>query len=251
MNQVKIFDTTLRDGEQSPGCSMNLREKIEIANVVKPEGYMYKAHYQMKLRGHTGVKQGSNLRVMVASATPVQDGGVFIRIDTTIRHNLAIGDTLYLMDTTDYSRMWELNVTSVINKTAFVMETISRDDDGYQDWIAVCTNINNGSYMLKSRNYTIPDYATRLRTDTYIWSDSANAWSIDNVDEDIKEYMFANGCLYIDGTVNFFLKRQDPEKCNSLQWYNEAKYPCAADIGGVRNSVASNYAYKDEYTAIC
>ena len=29
-NQVKIFDTTLRDGEQSPGCSMNLREKLEI-----------------------------------------------------------------------------------------------------------------------------------------------------------------------------------------------------------------------------
>lgn len=29
--QVKIFDTTLRDGEQSPGCSMNLKEKIEVA----------------------------------------------------------------------------------------------------------------------------------------------------------------------------------------------------------------------------
>ena len=28
---VKIFDTTLRDGEQSPGCSMNLKEKIEMA----------------------------------------------------------------------------------------------------------------------------------------------------------------------------------------------------------------------------
>jgi 2-isopropylmalate synthase len=28
---IKIFDTTLRDGEQSPGCSMNLREKIEMA----------------------------------------------------------------------------------------------------------------------------------------------------------------------------------------------------------------------------
>ena len=28
---VKIFDTTLRDGEQSPGCSMNLTEKIEVA----------------------------------------------------------------------------------------------------------------------------------------------------------------------------------------------------------------------------
>jgi 2-isopropylmalate synthase len=29
--QIVVFDTTLRDGEQSPGCSMNIREKIEIA----------------------------------------------------------------------------------------------------------------------------------------------------------------------------------------------------------------------------
>ena len=34
-NQVKIFDTTLRDGEQSPGCSMNLREKLEIARCLE------------------------------------------------------------------------------------------------------------------------------------------------------------------------------------------------------------------------
>ncbi len=31
MKKIKIFDTTLRDGEQSPGCSMNLDEKIEVA----------------------------------------------------------------------------------------------------------------------------------------------------------------------------------------------------------------------------
>jgi 2-isopropylmalate synthase len=28
---VRIFDTTLRDGEQSPGCSMNLEEKLKVA----------------------------------------------------------------------------------------------------------------------------------------------------------------------------------------------------------------------------
>ena len=28
---IKIFDTTLRDGEQSPGCSMNLKEKVQMA----------------------------------------------------------------------------------------------------------------------------------------------------------------------------------------------------------------------------
>lgn len=31
MKQIKIFDTTLRDGEQAPSCSMHLDEKIEIA----------------------------------------------------------------------------------------------------------------------------------------------------------------------------------------------------------------------------
>ena len=30
-NQVQIFDTTLRDGEQSPGASMNVEEKVAIA----------------------------------------------------------------------------------------------------------------------------------------------------------------------------------------------------------------------------
>lgn len=31
MKRIKIFDTTLRDGEQSPGCSMNIAEKIKLA----------------------------------------------------------------------------------------------------------------------------------------------------------------------------------------------------------------------------
>ncbi|MBS6511656.1 MAG: 2-isopropylmalate synthase, partial [Clostridiales bacterium] len=31
MKRIKIFDTTLRDGEQSPGCSMNLNEKLKVA----------------------------------------------------------------------------------------------------------------------------------------------------------------------------------------------------------------------------
>jgi 2-isopropylmalate synthase len=35
---IRIFDTTLRDGEQSPGCSMNLNEKLSLARQLQRLG---------------------------------------------------------------------------------------------------------------------------------------------------------------------------------------------------------------------
>jgi 2-isopropylmalate synthase len=35
---IRIFDTTLRDGEQSPGCSMNLQEKLSLARQLERLG---------------------------------------------------------------------------------------------------------------------------------------------------------------------------------------------------------------------
>ena len=37
-NRVIIFDTTLRDGEQSPGCAMNLEEKLKMARLLDELG---------------------------------------------------------------------------------------------------------------------------------------------------------------------------------------------------------------------
>jgi 2-isopropylmalate synthase len=37
-NRVLVFDTTLRDGEQSPGASMNLAEKVEVARTLDALG---------------------------------------------------------------------------------------------------------------------------------------------------------------------------------------------------------------------
>ncbi len=34
-DRVRIFDTTLRDGEQAPGCSMTLREKLRVAGALR------------------------------------------------------------------------------------------------------------------------------------------------------------------------------------------------------------------------
>jgi 2-isopropylmalate synthase len=37
-DRIRIFDTTLRDGEQSPGCSMDLREKVRMAEMLQELG---------------------------------------------------------------------------------------------------------------------------------------------------------------------------------------------------------------------
>ena len=37
-DRVKIFDTTMRDGEQSPGASMTLAEKLQIAQLLDEMG---------------------------------------------------------------------------------------------------------------------------------------------------------------------------------------------------------------------
>src|SRR5450432_3437102 len=38
MDTVRIFDTTLRDGEQSPGATLTLAEKVEIARYLESMG---------------------------------------------------------------------------------------------------------------------------------------------------------------------------------------------------------------------
>ena len=35
---IAIFDTTLRDGEQSPGCSMTVQEKLRMARQLERLG---------------------------------------------------------------------------------------------------------------------------------------------------------------------------------------------------------------------
>ncbi len=37
-NHVAFFDTTLRDGEQSPGCSMTTQEKLTMAHALEDLG---------------------------------------------------------------------------------------------------------------------------------------------------------------------------------------------------------------------
>src|SRR6202166_3228583 len=52
MDLVRIFDTTLRDGEQSPGFSMNTAEKIRMARQLEALGVdVIEAGFPISSRG--------------------------------------------------------------------------------------------------------------------------------------------------------------------------------------------------------
>lgn len=217
--------------------------------VPKKEGYYYKPHYKIKLRGYGPVKQDSHFNILVRSAEPIQNNGIFIKINTGLRHNCAMNDRLLLRDNFS-SNEWELKVVSIVSPFSFIMTTVDRDNPNYIDWFTICEYLNGTGYSLKRVNESIPLYATRIAGCTFLWREKRNAWDIDNQDTDLKEYVFTNGCLYIDESINFYLKRQDPDNTNGL-WPNSVTYPYLTDVEGERNKVQSIYAYKEEYEAIC
>ena len=50
--KVFVFDTTLRDGEQVPGCQLNTKEKVEIALDLESRGVdIIEAGYPISIPG--------------------------------------------------------------------------------------------------------------------------------------------------------------------------------------------------------
>ena len=77
--RISIFDTTLRDGEQSPGCSMNLTEKVRMASKLQDLGVdIIEAGFPIASEGDfAAVKavaaQCRQLKVAALSRTSEQD----------------------------------------------------------------------------------------------------------------------------------------------------------------------------------
>ena len=44
-NQVKIFDTTLRDGEQVPGCQLDTKSKLILAEKIDIRRRYYRSWF--------------------------------------------------------------------------------------------------------------------------------------------------------------------------------------------------------------
>ena len=59
MEKIVIFDTTLRDGEQVPGCKLNTKEKIELALKLEELGVdVLEAGIPISSPGSPGARSG-------------------------------------------------------------------------------------------------------------------------------------------------------------------------------------------------
>ena len=74
-DRIVIFDTTLRDGEQSPGCSMNTEEKLRVAETLEHMGVdVIEAGFPIASEGDFEAVQAIARRGMTSVVCGATDG---------------------------------------------------------------------------------------------------------------------------------------------------------------------------------
>ncbi len=259
------------------------KRKADYATISRPEGYYYQAHYPIQIREYTRVLQGSHYTLRVRMAKPVQREGILIQVKTYIAHNLSTNDIIFICDdesdvryitrcvkvidrttflmspnyeeyvvnATDFEdKEYISNLKDSVRNTETGIKNINKYEKRFS-WLELC-NILNGEFdddinypnlVLRRKNIDIPDYATYIGGNQYLWRNIINIG--DTRAKNIKDYIFANGYFYITQSINFFLKRQDPFASNGLYFDGEDKYPFFPnDPSGVRQK-ENNYILKE------
>lgn len=223
-------------------------EHVNERGLICPEGYYYKAHYPIGVRSFgSAIRQASHYSVLLDHAEPIQMEGIFIRIVTRNTHGYGAGRTAFICN--DADGVWyKTQIVYVDSKTSFIIKPIRKDVEAYEgkpylDWVQTCNLLNDENFRVRVANTDIPDYADNVSTNLFLWREVIPASESD--DETMNTYPFANGALYIDKCINFFLKRQDPDAINGLYYYGN--FP---DVQG-KIQVPSNYEYIPETEVIC
>ena len=104
-DRVFFFDTTLRDGEQSPGCSMTIPEKLRMAHALEALGVdIIEAGFAIASDGDSASIRAKIIPNMLKTFPELKD----VRIDYTWSGNFALTLTRFpqmgrLSPTTLYS----------------------------------------------------------------------------------------------------------------------------------------------------
>lgn len=205
----------------------------------RPEGYYYKPHFKINLREFGDLQQGSHYDISVKSAEPIQMNGIFIKITSSLSSKVSVNDTILICDDSNNIE-YTTTVVQVIDKVNFIVNKIDEIN-----WLKLCDILNSEhKFKVRRKNTDIPSYAVKIGNNKFLWR-NLNTVSNSN-SEEITNRPFANGRLYVDLQVDFFLKRQDKDGKNGL--YNKNHFP--NDIFG-NNETDNIYEYKDDSDIVC
>ena len=229
----------------------------------RDEGYYHKAHYQIKLHDFGEINQASHYDLTIREITPVQSNKIYIKVRTTLPHNLNVNDIVLLCDDIN-NVMFKFSCSYIYDRTTFYIIPLKPINNTAEDewvyfkeltggvyeegltWLSVTQYLKDATpkLCLRKANVEIPSYATKLGKNTYLWR---NILPIgDDNSTETPEYTYTNNAFYISKTIDFFLKRQDPDGTRKL--YAGDTFP--NDVAGKIKKV-SKYEYKEEVVPVC
>ena len=159
----------------------------------------------------------------------------------------------YILNATDFEDkeyVSNINAKVVYNSKTYLNKNKKSYINRFS-WLELC-NILNGEYegddayptlTLRRKNCDIPDYATYIGGNRYLWRNLINIGDVQSTELD--DFVFANGYFYLTSRINFYLKRQDPFATNGLYFDGDSKYPCFPNDPSGSKQEENYYVTKD------
>ena len=170
------------------------------------EGYYYKMHYKIPLKTISmSINKDDGITYDLLS---IEKDDKKLLIKTVYENGLTINDKLTLYDKLN-NKFYYLVVTEIYTEFYFKCSVKNEDlSEGFTDDVSGLTNVS-----LIKRGLGVPGYAKLIKDGScrYYWREVLSNGIEQN---DSKIYPFTNGAFYVNRNINFYLRRQDPEKQN-------------------------------------
>lgn len=178
-------------------------ELLNIPINISPEGYFYQPHYKIALKKYkTTVEEGYHTRINIEKV--IDTNYKTTAIVTDKNYFLEVGTDIFLYDIKNGYKKKTATVIKVGESpfTNVVLYSDAFDDDKWYD-----------KYLLFKPNVLKPSYAVEYENGTgkYTWRELKDDSEYEAEKDEIGDYIFTNGCHYINKNINFFLRRQDPD----------------------------------------
>jgi hypothetical protein len=210
------------------------------------EGYYYQPHYRIPVKTVSrDIKTDkaieyeiTEFNIMANAFTEVNrqlfeiktsDGNFFNKNDKIV---------LYKRSTNEY---FFITVYNIIDLNKFTC--VIADEKGNHIHEIDTGDIND--YVLVKKHEGTPDYARLIKDGScrYCWREIIS----NGIESDERIYPFTNGAFYINRQINFFLRRQDPQKINL--GYRQSPYDYVPDGENIKNYPNYNPYYETNYGA--